>query len=83
MDGHAQKEIRDLAVQVYDLIKPVVPVTCEAFEDYHQGSLTFSKIEIALLKDIVKDPASASYRVIAGKGENAEFQDKLKILGLI
>jgi thymidylate synthase (FAD) len=83
MDGHAQKEIRDLAVQVYDLIKPVVPVTCEAFEDYHQGSVTFSKVEIALLKDIIKDPMSATYRVLTSKGENAEFQDKLKILGFI
>lgn len=83
MDGHAQKEIRDLAVQVYDLIKSVVPVTCEAFEDYHQGAVTFSKVEIALLKDIIKDPMSATYRVLTSKGENAEFQDKLKIIGLI
>ena len=84
MDSHAQKEIRDLAVQVYELIKPVVPVACEAFEDYRIGSVTFSKAEIELLKDIIKDPMSAKLRVLSGgRGETAEFQGKLKILDLL
>ena len=82
MDDHAQKEIQDLAKQVYELIKPIVPITCEAFEDFVVDSVTFSRAELALLKDIVKDPPSAQWRVLAGKGENAEFQAKLKLLGL-
>lgn len=32
MDRHAQKEIRDYAVAIYNLIKTVVPVTCELFK---------------------------------------------------
>lgn len=82
MDDHAQKEIQDLALQVYELIKPIVPVTCEAFEDFVVSSVTFSRAEMALLKDIVKDPMSARWRVLNSKGENAEFQAKLKLLEL-
>ena len=82
MDDHAQKEIRDLAKQTWDLIKPVVPLTCEAFEDFVIGSLTLSRLEIALLRDIIKDPTSAVFRVLPGKGENAEFHEKIKLLGL-
>lgn len=77
MDDHAQKEIRDLAVNVYELIKPLCPVTCEAFEDFRLGSLTLSRTEINTLKDIIKDPMSAKWRNIPGKGENNEFKEKL------
>lgn len=80
MDSHAQKEIRDLAVQVYELIKPIVPVTCEAFEDYRIGSVTFSKSELSLLRDIIKDPTST--REFASKSETTEFNEKIKNLFL-
>jgi len=83
MEDHAQKEIRDLATQIYECIKPIVPVTCEAFEDFRLGSVTLSRLEVALLCDIIKDPSSASWRTLAGRGENSEFQEKLKAFGLI
>lgn len=83
MEDHAQKEIRDLATQIYERIKPIVPVTCEAFEDFRLGAMTLSRLEVALLKDMIKDPMSASWRALAGRGENQEFQEKLKTLGLI
>jgi len=82
MEDHAQKEIRDVAVQVYEAIKPIVPVTCEAFEDFRLGSVTFSRLEIQALRDIIKDPVSASWRTISGRGENQEFHEKMKILGI-
>ena len=75
MDDHAQKEIQDLAVQMYDLIRPIVPVTCEAFEDFVRGSVTFSRIELEALKGHVIGAPK-----IPGKGENQEFQEKIKIL---
>jgi thymidylate synthase (FAD) len=74
MEDHAQKEIRDVATQVYDAIKPIVPVTCEAFEDFRVGSVTLSRLEVEALR--------TGARSIPGKGENAEFQEKLKLLGL-
>jgi thymidylate synthase (FAD) len=82
MDDHAQKEIRDVAAQVYERIRPIVPVTCEAFEDFRLGSMTLSRLEVALLRDIIKDPMSATWRALAGRGENQEFQEKLRALGL-
>lgn len=81
MDDHAQKEIQDLAKQVYELIKPIIPLTCEAFEDFVIGSVTFSRLEIEALRDILKDPTDVRPN-IPGKGENAEFHEKIKILGL-
>jgi thymidylate synthase (FAD) len=74
MDDHAQKEIRDLANQTYELIKPIVPMTCEAFEDFRVGSMTLSRIEI----DAIKNGKSS----IPGQGENQEFKEKLTTLDL-
>jgi thymidylate synthase (FAD) len=74
IEDHAQKEIRDLAKQVYELIKPFCPMTCEAFEDFRLGSVTLSRLEVqAILNQNSKIP---------GKGENQEFQDKLKVIGI-
>ena len=73
IDDHAQKEIRDIARQIWDLIKPIVPVTCEAFEDFRVGSITLSRLEIEAIKNKTFE--------IPGKGENAEFKEKLKNLG--
>ncbi len=69
IEDHAQKEIRDLAKQVYELIKPLCPVTCEAFEDFRLGSVTLSRLEVEALRSGV--------HTIPGKGENTEFQDKI------
>lgn len=75
MDDHAQKEIQDLAIQVYEIIKDIVPVTCEAFDDFVIGSVTFSRTELEALK--------SGKREIPGKGENQEFQEKFKNLLLV
>lgn len=74
IDDHAQKEIRDLAHQVYELIKPIVPVTCEAFEDFRLGSMTLSRLEIEAIYNKNVD--------IPGKGECAEYKDKLARLNI-
>jgi thymidylate synthase (FAD) len=74
IDDHAQKEIRDLAFQTYDLIKPIVPVTCEAFEDFRLGSVTLSRAEVIAIRNRLD--------TIPGKGECAEYQEKLKVLGV-
>ena len=74
MEDHAQKEIRDLAKQVYELIKPICPMTCEAFEDFRLGSVTLSRIEVDAISDVKYE--------IPGRGENQEFQEKLTTLNL-
>ena len=74
MDDHAQKEIRDLAQKVYDLIRPIVPMTCEAFEDFRLGSMSLSRLEV----EAIKNGKSS----IPGQGENQEFQEKLTSLNI-
>jgi thymidylate synthase (FAD) len=76
MDSHAQPEIQDLAKQMYELIRPVVPFCCEAFEDFVVGAVTFSRLEIEALRG---NPLTRAPSTIPGKGESKEFQQKLKI----
>ena len=78
MEDHAQKEIRDLATQIYERIRPIVPVTCEAFEDFRLGAMTLSKLEIESIRQCLLTNSAPN---IPGKGENAEFKEKLKLLG--
>ena len=69
MEDHAQKEIRDVAKQVYELIKSICPMACEAFEDFCLGAVTLSRLEVEALK--------SGRTEIPGKGENIEFKEKI------
>jgi thymidylate synthase ThyX len=53
MDPHAQWEIREFAGAMYDLVKPLFPAACGAFEDYAVNSVKFSAQEMIMLKQIV------------------------------
>ena len=50
MDSHAQQEIREPAMKVFELIKPIVPDSCQAFLDYRMNSITLSAPEIHAIK---------------------------------
>jgi thymidylate synthase (FAD) len=50
-DKHAQREIRDYAQAMYDLAKPLFPITFEAFEDYRRQAKTLSRMDMLVLKD--------------------------------
>ena len=75
MDKHAQQEIRDYAYPIYELIKPIVPLTMEAFMDYHPNmdGMWLSRQEIESIKGT---PFTGSGR------EQAEFKEKKMRLGL-
>lgn len=53
MDPHAQKEIRDYANAMYNLLKPKFPLCMEAFDDYKLHAKKFSRMEVNLLKSIL------------------------------
>jgi thymidylate synthase (FAD) len=74
MDSHAQKEIRECASQMFELIKPIVPISCEAFMDYRVNSMTLTGPEVRALKS--GDMSQLS------KGEKREFEEKCRSLGL-
>ncbi len=50
MDKNAQYEIRMYAEKMAEIVKSVVPLAYEAFEDYVLNAVTFSKQELQLLK---------------------------------
>jgi thymidylate synthase (FAD) len=75
MDEHAQKEIRDYATAMYELIRPIVPITCEAFEDYLRGGMHLTRLEIEALK--TGEPLASE-----NKREVAEWEEKRLRLGI-
>ena len=93
-DSHAQYEIRVFADAMLELIKPIVPFTVEAWEDYHhmRGAVKLTRLEIETLKKTIMELASAAgadASVVYGlslesdnKREQAEWVDKAKKLGL-
>ena len=52
LDSHAQYEIQVYAEAIYDIIKPLFPLACEAFEDYSLNSSNLSKQEVDLITNI-------------------------------
>jgi thymidylate synthase (FAD) len=50
-DSHAQEEIREFAHAILSLIKPVVPIAVEAWEDYHplRGAMKLTRLEVEAL----------------------------------
>ena len=89
-DSHAQREIRDYADAMYELVKPNFPLCCEAFEDYIQGATTFSKQEMGVIKELLEyadtRAALAGMSVKGagvlesklGKRESKEFLEKIR-----
>lgn len=74
MDSHAQWEIQQYAKAIFELIKPIFPLTMEAFEDYRLNNINLTKAE--LLEVFGKNPGLS-------KTESKELEakmDKLKVL---
>ena len=86
-DSHAQREIRDYADAMYELVKPNFPICCEAFEDYVQGATTFSKQEMGIIREHLQyvddnhawtersDLGVTEHKL--GKRETKEFLEKI------
>ena len=53
MDSHAQLEIRSFANSMFEIVRQVCPVACEAFEDYVLHAKRFSRMEMEVLKSLV------------------------------
>lgn len=82
IDSHTQKETRAYAEALYVILKALFPVTVEAWEDYTRDAVTFSRMEInailEMLSDIVLLPDEQLGREHNLRGrELAEFKAKL------
>lgn len=54
LDSHAQEEIRVYAEAMYQLVQPLFPLSCEAFEDYERQAIKLSRMDIMALKDLLE-----------------------------
>ena len=71
MDHHAQKEIRDYATAIYELVQPLVPYSMEAFMDFRVNAMQFTGPEIE---------AIANGRPIESPGRTERVSGKVKAL---
>ena len=83
LDSHAQYEIRVYADAIAKIIKQIVPIAYQAFEDYTLNAVRFSKNELNALKlmicnDIPSDETLSSLGL--SKREIAEFKEKINKL---
>ena len=92
MDSHAQWEIQEFARAMYQLVQPLFPEACQAFEDYQVRAVKFSAQEIDLLQRILNtekwNNLNEDHRSSKGlasafnmsQRELAEFEVKLKLV---
>lgn len=81
MEQHAQLEIRTYANAIAQLIKPIIPMTWEAFKDYRLYGMTLSAPEIEEIKRLLHPDWTTNLKALSGR-EREELQDKLEQLGL-
>lgn len=77
---HAQWEMRQFAKAIFELIKPIVPASCEAFEDYRLNTSTFSAKEMEVIRSLLNSGGgwkNEANRVGLNELEYKEFVDKL------
>lgn len=75
LDQHAQYEIRVYANAMYELIKQIVPISCEAFEDYMLNAQTLSAQEMTILKKVLGQITIEDFPGLS-KREVSEFKQK-------
>ncbi len=96
MESHAQLEIREYARTLgEEIVKPLFPLTWEAFEDYYLEAMTLTKLDrgvIARLAGIGAVPATMvqfmaaqadSWRDLERCRERDECFEKLRTLGIV
>jgi len=78
-DIHAQWEIRVFAEKILDIMADWVPMTAEAFRDYQHEAVRFSRMEVALIKDMLAGTATIAdaERYGMSKRESRELAARL------
>lgn len=78
MDSHAQFEIQQYANKIFEIVRDVVPMATEAFEEYVLKSVTFSRTECDLLAILLTSRAHE----ISDGGLDEERPDMREITAL-
>lgn len=74
---HAQKETVIYAEAMYNLVRPLLPVVMDAFDNFTFSNLILSRDEVAAIKAGSPDLPTSS------ESEKREFHQKLAALGLL
>jgi len=96
MDTHAQFEIRSYANVIgNEIVSKWCPVAWEAFKDYRMNSMSFTALEIKIMKELIagnlKEANSYAEEfgwlnrkegILSKNRERIEFEDKLDFLGM-
>lgn len=82
LDSHAQIEIRMYAEVMYQQIKDAFPLTCEAFEDYINNAVTFSKQEMELLRKMLQGTSKERIEFLSDQMSRREVDAFIKNLRL-
>lgn len=84
MDSHAQEEIRTFARIIgYQIVRPVLPLVWEAFEDYRLNGMYLTRLEVKALSQLLKSQSVVFNSVvdalegISNKRERDEAQAKI------
>lgn len=79
----AQKEIRDYANVIAEIVEQWVPMTWRAFEDYQLNSVTLSRVEADLIRQSLATGPQFELRTDGlSKREANEFRKKLDYIGV-
>jgi thymidylate synthase (FAD) len=78
-DPHAQLEIREYAKTIMDVVRIWVPSAYEAFEEYRYGSVTLSRTEVSILRDLLVGKGISKLRAELTK---RDWEKLAKIFGL-
>lgn len=79
MDSHAQYEIRMYANAMYEIVKQIVPVACEAFEDYVLNACKFSAMEMEIIRQVFSDYTTCKWDGSMTKREMSDFLKKVHL----
>ena len=96
MDNHAQFEIRSYANVIgNEIVARWCPIAWEAFKDYRINSMSFSSLELQILKQLVSRNKQAALKLadefgwlnkidgrLSKNRERIEFEEKLLTLGM-
>ncbi len=77
LDSHAQYEIRVYGEAMAEMVKKIVPIAWEAFEDYQLNGMKLSRLEVDAIKRIIRDEGSDVSDLFTNKREHEEFQSKI------
>lgn len=76
LDKHAQKEVRQFASKIFEMVVELYPMVSQAFIDYRMGAISLSVFEIQMLRDCIDykiyDPSD-----LMTKAEIEDFEKKL------